>query len=132
MPPTPFVVHESQVPLEAWDDPARGSVTWRTLLSADRTPSDALTMGVAEVREAGGAGPALHRHAHAEAYFVLSGRGVLHIDGEEYPLAPGAAAFIPGGALHGAHGVGEAPLRLLYVFAADSFDQIRYEFPAAE
>jgi mannose-6-phosphate isomerase-like protein (cupin superfamily) len=63
-------------------------------------------------------------------YYVLSGRGVIHIDGAEYPLSPGTAAFIPGGALYAARGVGAEPLRVLYVFAAAAFDQVHYEFPA--
>ncbi len=129
MPSKPFVVDESECPVEGWDDAARGAVTWRTLLSGDRTPSDSLTMGVAEVRETHPADVRLHRHAHAEAYYILSGRGVLRIEGADYPLAPGAAAFIPGGALHSAWATGPAPLRILYVFAADSFDEVRYEFP---
>ena len=41
----PFVVNESQCEIEGWDDPIRGVVSWRTLLSGDRTPTDSLTMG---------------------------------------------------------------------------------------
>ncbi|MFI4973827.1 MAG: cupin domain-containing protein [Caulobacterales bacterium] len=127
-----FVVNELRCELEGWDDPVRGVVQWRTLLSGDRTPTEALTMGVAEVREHAGAHAKLHRHAQSEAYFVLSGRGVLTIDGAEQALSPGDAAFIPGGAWHAARGVGDEPLRLLYVFAADSFSHVEYEFAAPE
>ena len=129
--PAPFVVHESQCEVEGWDDPVRGAVTWRTLLSGDRTPSDNLTLGVAELREGAGADIRLHRHAQAEAYYILSGSGLLRIEGVDYPLSPGVTAFIPGGAHHGARALGAEPLRILYVFAADSFDQIEYEFPSA-
>ncbi len=131
MPSQPFVVNETAVPLEGWNDPVRGVVTWRTLLSGDRTPTEALTIGVAEVVEQVGAEARLHRHAQAEAYYILSGRGILTIEGEEQPLSAGTCAFIPAGAWHAARGVGAEPLRLLYVFAADSFDQIVYEFPEA-
>ncbi|HWA61856.1 MAG TPA: cupin domain-containing protein, partial [Caulobacteraceae bacterium] len=106
MKPKPFVVAESACAVEAWDDPARGAVTWRTLLSADRTPSDSLTMGVAEVRESEPPDLTLHRHAQAEAYYILSGRGVLRIEDTDHPLTPGATAFIPGGLLHGAWATG--------------------------
>jgi mannose-6-phosphate isomerase-like protein (cupin superfamily) len=125
-----FVVSEIQCEVEGWDDPVRGVVTWRTLLSGDRTPTDGLTMGVAEMREADGADVRLHRHAQAEAYYILSGRGVLRIEDADYPLGPGVTAFIPGGALHGARALGVEPLRILYVFAADAFDQVKYEFPS--
>ncbi len=126
----PFVVDERRRPIESWDDPARGVVTWRTLLSGDRTPTDGLTMGVAELRATDVDSPRLHRHAQAEAYYILSGHGVLRIDDVDHPLAPGVTAFIPGGRLHGAWATGPETLRILYVFAADSFDEIHYEFPS--
>lgn len=126
MPSAPYVVNQGDCPLQSWDDPVRGAVTWRTLISGDRTRTEGLTMGVADV----GQGPIrLHRHAQVETYYVLSGEGVVHIDGADHPLTPGAAVFIPGGALHGARATGPDTLRLLYVFAADSFDQVHYEFP---
>jgi quercetin dioxygenase-like cupin family protein len=124
-----FVIEERDVREEAWTDPLRALVTWRTLISGDRTPTHGLTLGVAEVVEHTGSEARLHRHAQAEVYYVLSGQGVLHIDGARHRLAPGTTAFIPGGAWHAALGVGPEPLRLLYVFAADSFADIVYEFP---
>ena len=124
----PTVVYPEAVSDEAWDDPIRGKVSWRTLLSADRTPSEALTLGVAEVTRHGGGEFHLHRHAQAEAYYVLSGSGVLHVDGADYSLYPGVTAFIPGRAWHAARALGDEPLRLLYVFATDSFADVQYEF----
>lgn len=130
MPPLePFVVDESQCEVEGWDDPVRGVVSWRTLLSGDRTPTNSLTMGVAEVCAADSTDIRLHRHSQAEAYYILSGRGVLQIEGADYPLAAGVTAFIPGGSLHGARAIGVEPLRILYVFAADSFSDVEYVFP---
>jgi mannose-6-phosphate isomerase-like protein (cupin superfamily) len=75
MPAMPFVTHESQCEIEGWDDPVRGVVKWRTLLSGDRAPTQALTMGVAEVNAIDAVDIRLHRHAQDEAYYVLSGRG---------------------------------------------------------
>lgn len=128
--PEGVVVHEESCPLEGWDDAVRGRVVWRTLLSADRTPSAQMTLGVTEVGP-GQPDPFLpHRHAQAEIYYVLAGEGVVHIDGVEQPLRPGTAVFIPGDAWHGARNTGREPLRMLYVFAADSFADVRYVFPA--
>jgi mannose-6-phosphate isomerase-like protein (cupin superfamily) len=70
-----------------------------------------------------------HRHEQAEVYYVLSGEGIVTISGVEHPVRPGTAVFIPGGALHGAVNTGAHLLRLLYVFPAASFDEVRYEFP---
>ena len=114
-------------PLERWGNAGCGAVTCRTLLSGDRTPTDGLTLGVAEVPAAEAR---LHRHAQPEAYYILSGHGLLTIEGQEHVLAPGATVFIPGGAWHKAKAQGPEPLRLLYVFAADSFSDVVYEFAA--
>ena len=129
MPSQTCIVNGDDPPEEAWDDPVRGRVTWRTLLSGDRTPSEGLTLGVAEVNGRSDEEAKLHRHAQPEAYYVLSGRGVLHLGAEQHSLSPGVTAFIPGGVWHAARRVGAEPLRLLYVFAADSFADVIYEFP---
>jgi quercetin dioxygenase-like cupin family protein len=129
-PSEPFVINETECEVECWDDPMRGVVSWRTLLSGDRTPTNSLTMGVATVWAADAVDIRLHRHEQAEAYYILSGRGVLTIEGADYALTAGVTAFIPGGRLHGARAMGADPLRILYVFAADSFGQIQYDFPS--
>jgi mannose-6-phosphate isomerase-like protein (cupin superfamily) len=82
------LVHEADCELEGWEEPAPGLVTWRTLFSGERTPTQGLVQGVAEVRATLATRPGLHRHAHAETYYILSGRGVIDLDGEERPLAP--------------------------------------------
>lgn len=114
---------------ESWTDPQRGLVEWWTLFSADRTPTSQLTAGVAEL-PVGAPRPARgHMHAHAELYYFVSGTGEVTVNGETRPVSTGDAVFIPGNAEHHAHNTGSEPLRLLYVFAADSFADITYEFP---
>ena len=129
-PPRGVVVQEAACPLEGWDDAVRGKLVWRTLLSGDRTPTSQLTLGVTEVG-AGQPSPFLpHRHKQSEIYYVLAGEGSVHIDGEEHPLRAGTSVFIPGDTWHGARNTGSEVLRLLYVFAADSFSDIEYVFPS--
>ena len=125
----PFVIHEKACAFEGGDEPAPGRVRWRTLLSADRTPSDSLTLGVAELDPGEARDFRPHRHAQPEVYYILSGEGIVSLSGAEHPVWPGTTIFIPGDAAHGARNTGSEVLRLLYVFPADSFDQIRYEFP---
>ena len=125
----PTLVHQADCPLEGGDDRRFSAVTWRTLISGDRTPTSGLTMGITEVCETD-APFNLHRHAQAETYYILSGHGVISFDGVEQPLAPGDAVYIPGNLVHAARCVGPEPLRILYVFAADSFDQVEYVFPS--
>ena len=124
-----FVVHEQGVDREGWDDAIRGKVEWSTLLSGDRSPTSQLTLGVAELGPGQPAPFLPHRHAQAEAYYVLSGEGVVHLDGVEHAVRAGSSVFIPGGVWHGARNSGSGELRLLYVFAADSFSDVHYDFP---
>jgi len=127
----PFVIHEQECQFEGSDEPVSGRVRWRTLLSADRTPTASLTVGVAELEPGEVRDLHLHQHAQAEVYYILSGEGIVTISGTEYAVRPGSAVFVPGNAVHGALNTGAELLRLLYVFPADSFDQIQYEFPTS-
>lgn len=122
----PVVTRADALTLEGWDDPTKGRVTWHTLFSADRTPTNALTAGIAYVPAE--AGLKVHRHAQAEIYYILEGSGVLSVDGQERQVSVGDAIFIPGNAEHGIRGQGE-PVRLLYVFPTDSFADVVYRFP---
>lgn len=124
----PVVVHEGELSQDGWDDPVKGRIRWRTLFSGDRTPTAALTTGVAELAPGGWLG--LHRHAPAEIYYVLEGRGIVTLDGVEHEVSAGSAVFIPGNVEHGSRNTGDAPLRVLYAFAADSFAEVEYRFSA--
>ena len=115
---------EHDAPLEG-----RPGYGWKTLISADRTPTSRITQGIAEMDPAPVDLNELHRHPHAETYYVLSGKGLLWIGEEAHPLAPGTTAFIPGGVLHTASATGEEPPRILYTFAADAFTDVEYDFP---
>ena len=112
---------------EGWDDEQHGRVQWRTLFSAERTPTEALTAGVAEI----GPGDQLkvHRHAPAELYYLLAGEGVVTIEGMEYPVRTNTAVFIPGNAPHGLRNTGQTTLRFFYVLAVNSFGEVEYIFP---
>lgn len=125
--PTAIAVDQSTLPDERWDDPARGSIRFRTLFSAPATDTADLTCGVAIM--AAGDTFALHSHPQAEVYFGIEGEGEVLIDGVPHRLAPGVALYIPGGAVHGIP-VAEGPLRWFYAFAASSFADIRYSFVA--
>jgi len=48
-----------------------------------------------------------------EFYYILKGRGIMYIDGEEKEVYPGDLIYIPPGALHGIKVVGEATLHFL-------------------
>ena len=123
------VVQESAREWETWPDEDvadRGMVYWKTLLSADVTHSEALTMGIAKIPP----GEALHMHRHPqpEIYLILQGRGSVRIDGRPQPVAAGSAVFIPANAPHSCANTGATDLRFTYVFAANSFAEVEYSF----
>ena len=114
---------------EGWDDDHHGTVQWCTLFSADRTPTDSLTAGVAEINP--GQQLNLHRHQPSELYYILSGQGIVTIDTTDYEVEANTAVFIPGFAEHGIRNTGQGILRFFYAFAVDSFAQITYLFSDA-
>lgn len=115
--------------METWADPARGSVRWQSLFSAGSTPTDSLTCGVAHV--VAGDTFTLHSHPQSEVYFCLSGRGTVVVNDQSFPMEPGSALFIPGGAVHGIPHATEA-MTWFYAFAADGFDEIDYDFQTVQ
>jgi quercetin dioxygenase-like cupin family protein len=121
----PLVVDERTVPLESSE--GFGRLEWRTLFSADRTPTAGLTVGVVDIPTSASR-PLRHRHDPAEVYYVLGGHGWVDIDGVVTEVATGHAIYIPGGAWHCAWSERPGGIRLLYAFAVDSFSEVVYEF----
>ncbi len=128
-PVKPVVIHEDQCELEYWNDPSRGILQWKTLISADRTPSQSMTCGVGEIPpEGSGGGLQIHQHAPAEVYHLLEGTGVVTIDQIDYPVKQGSTVFIPANAKHGLKNTGTTVLKFFYIFAVDSFEEVEYVF----
>ena len=59
-----------------------------------------------------------HQHPHSadEVYIVQSGRAVLRVEGEDYPVGPGSVVSVDRGAEHGFTDIAE-DLTLLVMFA---------------
>jgi quercetin dioxygenase-like cupin family protein len=115
-------------PLDAWDDD-RGRLGFASLLSADRTPTSAMTAGVAVLRPGERLEP--HRHEPAEVYLILEGSVELTLGEAVHELDEGAVAFIPGNVTHGVRALGDVTARVFYVLACDSFDDMQYDFSPA-
>lgn len=131
---------------ESFPDPSHGIVSWKTLLSSPKTPTDTFTVGIGTCppgsttscpMQTASSEPGhlkLHRHAHSEIYYVTDGKGLVTIDGIEHEVKKGSVVFIPGDAEHGIKNTGngekeeEGNLVWLYAFAADSFGEIVYRF----
>lgn len=120
------VIDSADIPTETWENPARGSICWQTLISAGVTQTNSLVCGLATLEA--GDNFALHHHPEPEVYFGIEGETTVMVDGKNCRLAPGVTIFIPSNAIHGIGPVA-ARVRFFYVFATDSFDDIAYTFP---
>jgi mannose-6-phosphate isomerase-like protein (cupin superfamily) len=120
--------HITQMPAETFAETDRGIVTWKTLFSAPNTPSNSLTAGVAICPPKNGH-LCIHQHLQPEIYHVISGTGIVEIDGVEYEVEGGSVVYIPGDARHGIRNTSEDDeLRWFYVFPVDGFGEIQYRF----
>ncbi len=72
-----------------------------------------LCMGLVEI-DAGNSSP-FHCHNCEEVYYVLSGEGVLEIDGESHPLVQGGASLQRPNLKHRVVNTGTETLRLIVV-----------------
>ncbi len=59
---------------------------------------------------------------------MLEGSGLVRVGAEELAVEAGSAVFVPGDALHSCENTGASDLRVAYVFAADSFEEVEYVF----
>ncbi len=121
----PVLVDQQDLPEDHWQDPTKGSIRWKTLLSADVTPTNSLVCGIA-IMDAGQTF-ALHFHAEPEIYFGIEGEVDVQINGTAHRLKPGVALFIPGNAVHGVI-IADQHVRWFYTFATDAFSDIAYTF----
>lgn len=92
----------------------RDNITSYLLASKLTCGSDSLAVSVVEM-EPGGV-QHIHAHANEQAYYVLSGTGIMTVGEESRRVAAGDCIFIPSGAGHGL--VNESGGKLIYVSAA--------------
>jgi mannose-6-phosphate isomerase-like protein (cupin superfamily) len=56
-----------------------------------------------------------HRLATSEVYYILEGKGMMHIDGEQAEVGPGQAVYIPSHSVQFIRNTGEADLKFLCI-----------------
>jgi quercetin dioxygenase-like cupin family protein len=83
---TPARVDDATLPDERRENPARGTVRFRTPILAPDTATAGLVCGVAIM--SAGQGLALHSHSRADVTFGLEGEGNVPIDGLPHSLTP--------------------------------------------
>lgn len=121
---------------EGYNDRDHGRVAQRTIFSADRTPTDSITAGIATCGPKREGQPACsggnlgqHRHLHSEVLFFISGEGIVNIDMIEHEVQAGSAVFVPAGAEHSVRNESLVDeLSWYYCFAADQKSEVRWMF----
>jgi len=86
----------------------------RELLHPDRQPA-AIRYSLAHALLAPGESSTAHRLNSSELYYILSGRGRMVIDDESREAEPGAAIYIPPGAVQSITNIGSEPLAFLCI-----------------
>jgi len=56
-----------------------------------------------------------HRHAWPHIDFVTEGRGTLHLDGVDHPIAAGSFAYVPAGSTHQFSNAGPGTLAFICI-----------------
>ena len=74
------------------------------------------TMSVGVYALATGSTDPQRPHTEDEVYYVLDGRGRIHVDGDDLDVGPGSVIFVAAGQDHKFHSITE-DLQLLVVFA---------------
>jgi len=130
-----WFVNSTERDWETWTDwgldanseiAASSQIHWKTLISGDRTDSQRLSAGIAWL----GPGKQLAPHGHArdEIYYILEGQPTVRVGEQTRVLTPGTTVFIPSDEIHSIKNDHSEPVQLLYVFAADTFEEVVYKF----
>jgi len=77
-----------------------------------------LSMGVYHLKK--GATDTQSPHRQDEVYYVASGRAVLAVDGQDYPVEPGSVVFVKANAKHRLHSIGEDLTTLVFFAPAET------------
>ena len=120
---TPTVRHISEAQEVVWSD-QRGEISFRTAIGDGTTNTRDLSSGVARLETGGWLG--FHRHTAPEVYQVLTGQGVVFLDGAEHVVQAGTAVYIPSNSEHGIRNIGDDLLEFVYVYLIDSIQDVEY------
>jgi len=94
------------------ESPEARSASMKVLIDGNGGWKDHV-MRVIELEE-GGFSPK-HTHDWPHINYMIEGKGILHIDGRDYPVTAGSYAFVPGGKLHQFRNNGSAPFKFICI-----------------
>ena len=86
----------------------------KELLHPDKAPLD-LRYSLAHAVVKPGHSSQAHKMLTSEVYYILAGEGLMHIAGEDRPVHPHQAIYIPPGALQYIRNTGSTDLKFLCI-----------------
>ena len=95
--------------------------TTNLLIGELNSGSKEISIQITEVEVSGS--QFLHRHEQEQCYYIISGVGMIMVDGETRKVEQGDAILIPPNAEHGIENIGESGL--VYLTANRSFGKER-------
>jgi mannose-6-phosphate isomerase-like protein (cupin superfamily) len=102
-------------PLSACSEILAGDRTvLRELLHPSRDPA-AIGYSLAHAKLARGAASLPHRLKTSEVYYFISGRGLMHVDGDQATVGPETALYVPPGATQHLENTGRDELVFLCI-----------------
>ncbi len=87
-------------------------------------------MGILEVPP--GSKMNTHRHEDPEVYFIYDGTGEVYIDNVVHEVCAGSGIFLPSNVLDGVKNQTLETLKLMWMFAGNSFSAINYRSEPVE
>ena len=89
----------------------------RVIAGADSPlQADNYVVGTSDLFPGGGSVPE-HDHETEETYIIISGAGVMRVDGESFAVEAGDAVYVKPWQKHGLTNTGNETLRIIYVYA---------------
>ncbi len=98
-----------------------GGGTYHVLIDEPTTGARAFSLLVNEIRP-GSAGRE-HSHDVEHGMYFIRGRGRFTLNGQEYPVGPGTAVFVPPHASHTLAADGDEPLHYVVIYAPGGTEQ---------
>jgi mannose-6-phosphate isomerase-like protein (cupin superfamily) len=111
-------VHEGEIRGERAPEP--NARTLKHLAAPWTLGTTRLWLGLSEIDP--GSSSNLQSHESEEIFYVVSGQGVVEVDGESQQLEAGSVVFVPSGARHRLRNRGSGTLRVVCA-AAPAFER---------
>jgi quercetin dioxygenase-like cupin family protein len=107
-----IVANEKERIADPFNSPEVNAAAMKVLISSVEGWNDHV-MRIVELGEDGYSPK--HAHDWPHINYMIEGKGVLHMDGEDHTVEAGSFAYVPAGALHQYRNTGGTPFRFICI-----------------